>query len=281
MHAFNVRDARGQQLERLVLRRYVGGHRHSDAPSARREYRTLALLEEHGVDAPKPVWLDADGARFGAPAMVISRLPGMPRMRAEGDPAGWLAGLAQPLVSIHEIAPTNADLSHLETTTPATMRAELVRGLRTDLAGNERGERIFRTLSERMHEIDAGAPTLVHDDYFPANVLWYRGRVSGVVDWQTAEIGDRRTDVAQLQLDLALMHGPDLAQSFEDAYLTAGGRMAPQLWFFQLFRGYRALATYQTWLAGYHDLGLSEITPAVAGVRLAAFLDAATERAAA
>lgn len=278
MHSVSVR-APGGALERLVLRRYVSGRFHSDPATARGEFRTLAVLAERAIAAPRPVWLDAIGTHFGAPAMLISRLPGRPRMRAGDDPAGWLAGLAEPLVAIHAITPANADLSHLGSNLRPGMAAELARGLRPDLIGDARGERAFALLVARIGEIETDRPALVHDDYFPANVLWYRGRVSGVVDWQTGEIGDPRADVAQLRLDLAMMHGPDLAAAFEDAYHAAGGRRLEQLWFFDLFRGHRALATYATWLAGYHDLGLTEITPAVAGARLAAFLDRALERA--
>jgi hypothetical protein len=36
---------------------------------------------------------------------------------------------------------------------------------------------------------------LIHRDFHPGNVLWARGRVSGVVDWQAACVGPRAADV--------------------------------------------------------------------------------------
>ena len=38
--------------------------------------------------------------------------------------------------------------------------------------------------------------TLVHGDYWPGNLLWQRGRLTGVVDWEEPRLGDPSRDVA-------------------------------------------------------------------------------------
>jgi len=43
---------------------------------------------------------------------------------------------------------------------------------------------------------------LVQRDFHPGNVLWERGRVSGVVDWQTTSIGPAVVDVGHCRTNL-------------------------------------------------------------------------------
>ena len=50
------------------------------------------------------------------------------------------------------------------------------------------------------------------------------------------------------------------------------GRSLTELWYFDLFRGVKALAQYHQWLEGYHDLGLRHLRPADVGARLRTFL---------
>jgi thiamine kinase-like enzyme len=54
---------------------------------------------------------------------------------------------------------------------------------------------------------------LVHGDFHPGNVLWRRGKVSGVVDWQAACTGPAAVDVAHCRVNL-LTFGTDAAERF-------------------------------------------------------------------
>ncbi len=51
----------------------------------------------------------------------------------------------------------------------------------------------IRLVSER----DALPPAILHLDFHPANVLVHAGRVTGVIDWANASVGDPRADVAR------------------------------------------------------------------------------------
>ena len=53
----------------------------------------------------------------------------------------------------------------------------------------------------------------IHHDYHPGNVLWERGRVSGVVDWQAACIGPPSVDIGHCRANL-LLYAPELADVF-------------------------------------------------------------------
>jgi aminoglycoside phosphotransferase (APT) family kinase protein len=80
---------------------------------------------------------------------------------------------------------------------------------------------------ERAAEISHGpAPrlpeVLVHRDYHPGNVLWRRGAVSGVVDWQGACTGPAAVDVAHCRVNL-LTFGTDAAEHFTALWQQASG----------------------------------------------------------
>jgi hypothetical protein len=71
---------------------------------------------------------------------------------------------------------------------------------------------------ERAAEISHGPPlrvpeVLLHRDFHPGNVLWRRGTVTGVVDWQGACTGPAVADVAHCRVNL-LTFGAGAAQRF-------------------------------------------------------------------
>ena len=67
-------------------------------------------------------------------------------------------------------------------------------------------------------EMPSYQPTLVHRDYHPGNVLWVRGRCSGVVDWVSACEGPPGGDIAHCRSNLIGLAGTQAADRFLDAY---------------------------------------------------------------
>ena len=66
--------------------------------------------------------------------------------------------------------------------------------------------------------------TFIHRDFHPTNVLWHDGNVSGVVDWVNACRGPANVDVGHCRVNLALLHGVEVADQFLDAYLNVANR---------------------------------------------------------
>lgn len=64
----------------------------------------------------------------------------------------------------------------------------------------------------------------LHRDFHLGNVLWLDSEISGVVDWVETSWGPAHLDVAHASTSLAMLHGPDSASAFEDAYYEAAGR---------------------------------------------------------
>jgi aminoglycoside phosphotransferase (APT) family kinase protein len=284
MHVLTLETPDGPR-SRVVLRRYVPGRgNHGQADAAAREFRTLSVLVERGITAPRPILLDVDGRFFQVPTIVESLVPGRPLVMPR-DFGGWTHGLAAALVAIHRVTPRNADLSHLKTFLRAEMTAEVAKGTAgastkyADLRRDPLSLRAQQALERLLPGVTWVEPCLVHDDYYPGNVLWHRGRVSGIVDWTTSEVGDRRADVAQCAIDIALMQALDVADSFLRDYEDLSGSPVPDLDFWMLYRGLRAYGRYPAWLKGYHDLGLRHLTLDDLKRRIEALLRRALDRA--
>ena len=122
------------------------------------------------------------------------------------------------------------------------------------------------------------ARRLVHGDYWPGNTVWHRGRLGGTVDWERARRGDPAQDVGRCRLDLTLLAGPAAADEFLAAYEAAAGRV-PRLAFWELHVvTLGALSELDHWLAGYRDLGRTDLTLDALETRRDAFLAAALTR---
>ena len=269
MHVLEIDDAAGNRVK-LVLRRRVAD---PDENNTALEFKMLQVLEAERVPAPRPILLDQDGRYFGAPALVLSYLRGRP-LYAPTSMSGWTDGLAQALVMVHAITPDRLAFSRRSPFLQDAMRAEIAQRREEVVEAGPLARAVQETLDANLDSIEWLPPTLTHDDYWPGNTVWYRGRLVGIIDWADAVVGDRRTDVAQCRVDLVLSHGVEVADRFLQAYFAAAAPM-PDLWFFDLFRGLRGLLSYERWLDGYHDLGLKHLTADLAGSRLRQFLSAA------
>jgi len=71
------------------------------------------------------------------------------------------------------------------------------------------------TLSDVRYK---GSPTLLHGDFWPENLLWQRGIIRSVLDWEDAALGDPISDVACCQLELRYKFGVAGMQQFALAY---------------------------------------------------------------
>jgi aminoglycoside phosphotransferase (APT) family kinase protein len=67
---------------------------------------------------------------------------------------------------------------------------------------------------------------LIHRDYHPGNVLWRRGRVSGIVDWQSASVGSPEADVAHCRSNLVDHFSIAAADRFLALWQARSGRHA-------------------------------------------------------
>lgn len=192
----------------LVLRFYHGP---DAAPKGRREHRVLQLLHATGFPVPIPYLFESDPGLLGAPFLIMQRLEGGPLLRLGSFPNALktftLAFI--PFVRLH---------TRLHQLNPA---AAGIAGLAPAFSPNGDGaaspllERMLAAIASRVErgplpwlapalqwartesvKFCGGAPSVLHMDYHPLNVLVAGARISGIIDWVSAESGDRHLDAA-------------------------------------------------------------------------------------
>ena len=205
MHAVDVEH--GGVAHALVLRRWARTDIDPDEGVVDNEAAALDAVLDAQVRAPRLVAADPEGEACGAPALLMTRLRGRDVL-SPPDVARWSEALAATLRSVHEIALPRRGLGAYEpwnldvvTAPPTCVRAK---------------DAWARAIEIAHGEAPTGAPVLCHRDFHPGNVLWHRGRVSGVVDWTHACRGPAAVDVAHCRLNLCWLFGLDVADAFAD-----------------------------------------------------------------
>ena len=199
VHAVDVVDRSGVR-HRLVLRRYPpGGPVWPAFDIVTAEVRALAVLEVAATaDVPRCVAFDATGRAAGVPTVLSTRLPGRPIL-APSDPTAWAAGLARAVVD------------HL-----VRMRDVPSTGLNA-----------FRLWSRGAAPPSAAPHQAIHRDFNPGNILWSRGRVTGIVDWVHLCHGPIEADIGRCRVNIWLLEGRGAADAFQAEMDRAGIAYAP------------------------------------------------------
>jgi len=237
----------------MVLRRYQPGD-----GAAGREARVLTVLD--GLDGWTPRLLGADptGAVFGEPATLMTRLSGWADITSIA-PASVAEQLGRTLARLHS--------------TPAHHLVGLRRGMGT--AADRAGGPAAGVVADHVIRL-AGAPlVLSHVDYWSGNVLWEKGRLTGVVDWSGAALAPRGYDVSWCRLDLVLLYGEAIADAFLAAYEAAAGIALadPVLWDLYALANSYSSDGVETWVPNYRDLGRADLTAAELRRRHTAWTD--------
>ncbi|HEX8968541.1 MAG TPA: aminoglycoside phosphotransferase family protein [Chloroflexota bacterium] len=257
----------------VVVRRYAAPWHRADSDLCHREFRVLDELGTRSFPAPRPLLVDSRGDAFGAPTLVITRLPGRPVVRTESLD-NYLQQMASTLVELHNLP---IDAFHFLPEQTALLSNALGQRPPVDEAP-EPGLR--EVVLREWPEVSASPSrrTLVHGDYWPGNLLWQRGRLVGVVDWEDACLGDPVRDVAICRGDLTLLFGLDAADAFLRHYEAAAGRSLSTMPFWDRLTCTLALPELDRWLPGWQALGRPDLTLATARERFRSLAHAALSR---
>lgn len=212
-------ETRGGTRTQVVLRCWLPSQSGDIEDAARlveHERRVLRGLRTSDLPVPQVLAADPTGEHAGAPALLMTRLPGRLDLMPS-DPRAWLRQMVSMAVRIHDLdvdaAPHEWEATDVPTpgwsSTPAAWRAA----------------RAVVLAPPPAHET-----RFVHGDYQHFNILWRRGRVSGVVDWVGAFRGPADVDVAHCRLNLAVLYSAELAAQFLDAYEAEAGRRVDPYW---------------------------------------------------
>ncbi len=153
------------------------------------EFRLLSALTVRGIPVPRPVALVEAAASPAGPYLVTEFVAGRPSpgtvpvMAAMTRAAGVMA-------AIHEIDAGDRDLTFLASV--------------GSLGDNG---------------LDTNPACLVHNDFWPGNLLWHGGRLAAIVDWEDAGRGSPLIDLANARLEMWLAYGRAAAGRFTSSYL--------------------------------------------------------------
>jgi aminoglycoside phosphotransferase (APT) family kinase protein len=203
----------GDEERDVVLRRYVHPEILAESPDvASVEARALQLAERLPVPTPLLLALDATGDRADAPALAMTLLEGRPVWETQWG-SKWVSRAVDAMIALHDVDASQAELPAL--TTYTQKHYDPPRWTR-DPALWERAVELFH---RPVPSSDVG---FVHRDFNPGNVLWVRGRLSGVVDWQWACIGPRSIDPAHCRLNL-FRYNPTMADDVRSVWEQRSG----------------------------------------------------------
>lgn len=168
------------------------------------EYAVLRALESSGLPTPAARWLDATGARLGRPSLIMRRDPGVCDYGILNGslPVETRVDLARQFCDLlAEVHATNWKGLHLDSILadpgPEAAAAELAsweRILRKDQIES------YPELDFALAVLGNSAPVsartvLVHGDFKPGNILIENGRVTSLLDWELAHLGDPLEDL--------------------------------------------------------------------------------------
>jgi aminoglycoside phosphotransferase (APT) family kinase protein len=214
----------------------------ADGSRAVVEFENLSIVASSAVPTPEAVALDVDGRWFGAPALVMTALPGAPDLQPI-DVEAWVAQCAAALAEVHRIDPNAAG---------STRRPRWVRWKPPVVPSGDIGD-----VLARLYARAPGEPTVFsHDDFNPGNVLFSDELLSGVVDWTDVTLEPRQAAVALFRHLLAVIGRLDAAGAFLAAYETAANIALEGQPLWDVFYGLRGLANVEHWVRALHGLGL-------------------------
>jgi aminoglycoside phosphotransferase (APT) family kinase protein len=210
VHAIDVEDA--AHVHRLVLRRWARTDLVPDIGVVENEAAALGLLasaERASLPVPWLVGADAKCGHADVPAVLMTRLPGRDVL-APPDLDVFLDRLVETLHAIHEVPVPPGTLNYFRPWSLDTV---------TSPPSWSRRPAVWeRAIEIAQQPVPAHERVLVHRDFWPGNVLWQRGKLTGVVDWTHACRGPAAADVAHCRGNLALLFGLDIADDFARRY---------------------------------------------------------------
>ncbi len=231
-------------VEKLVVRRHGPRDLAANPDVARDEYRLLTVLHAAGLPVPAPHYVDEAGTLMGSPLIVIDFVDGTDTI----DEAELDKGLRQ-------MAAFLADLHRLDGSDPALAflsdpRDQVAAALANppDQLDDSLSEGLIRNALTSAWPPKAQHPrSVLHGDYWPGNILWRRGHLEAVIDWEDAAAGDPLADLANARLELLWWFGREAMETFTALYRQNTETDLANLPLWDLYAALRPCSKLGTW----------------------------------
>lgn len=197
------------------------------------EFRLQQIMFNTGVSVPEPLALEETGEVFGSPFMLSACAAGdcighMFKMPEPDEQA--LVEIAQNLAKIHAIDTKVFGDSIDNATNPTSEKVlEWLEIGHRDLHATGFNSSVFETafswLKENVAINDSARRVLVHGDYGLNNILIENSRVTAILDWEFAHIGNPAYDLAYFYHQAQALGSWDL---FIENYAASGQALPDQ-----------------------------------------------------
>lgn len=194
----------------VVLRQYPGGLGLEEP--LEQEIANLGVVAGSGLPVPDILATDVAGTSTGGlPSLLMTRLPGHVHLSPD-EPRSWLTRIAELAVLLHSldlpaktfrpwtdswIAPVGEFRVPADAQKPAVWRAA------------------FDVMAAPPPNDTA---VFLHCDLLPVNLLWSRGKITGLTDWNSIYRGSRAIDVGHCRRYLAALYSPEWAEQLRSVY---------------------------------------------------------------
>ena len=221
-----------------------------DPERAAADFHGLRIARKHGIPAPEPLYLDRTGDLLGIPGIVTGFIEGE-QVSSPEDVKAWAVDIARMLLRVHDARPSVEDRSHIYD--GREMGLYFLSGHWPEtMAGHPLTAPIFEAVLELRAGLSRVHPVFLHMDYWPGNILWCRGRISGLVDWDAASYGDPALDVGYFRMNMYLRGIKEAADIFLDYYEAEFG-LVENLGFWELACAARPLPAPARWLLEFYE----------------------------
>jgi aminoglycoside phosphotransferase (APT) family kinase protein len=232
-----------------------------------REFDIMTALTGTRCVVPRPYCFERDPEPLGAPFLIMDRVAGGPLLQTHSFARAFktislaLFAFVRTQVELHRLDVKSRGLDRIAPAfAPAGERPDaplLNRMLRTIAARVEDGplpqlKPALDWAVARARDFTPGAISFLHLDYHPLNTIVKGARLTGVIDWVFADLGDRHLDAAMTAMIMssyaferprwlaANISGNTLRKIFSTLYVALYHSMAPLD--FQRFRYCQAVA---------------------------------------
>lgn len=196
-YAFEANWADGGKTPCILLSQLAGKHVDSDTAA---EFAVLRTLNGSDVRSPQALLLDAEGAITGSPAIVLERMPGkagvVDFLDADAAIGRELSeDLARATAELHRFDWRGGGLA-ADAVNPVDAQIALWQDVfcRNRLEPHPVLDWLFNWL--RAHAPAPVRLAIVHGDLRPGNFLYEDNRLTALLDWEMAHIGDPAEDIA-------------------------------------------------------------------------------------
>lgn len=209
VHALELVEPNGQP--KTVVVRQIGATtwKPTHEQAAAMEHGLLNHLYRIGFPVPQPLLLDATRQLLPRPFLISAFVEGTTEI-ADHNADACVATMADTLARLHAL-PTD-DLPTLPS------RLDPLPELFDYLTELPSRPQLRAYLDGWTDSAYRGAPSLLHGDYWPGNLLWQGERLMAVLDWEDAALGDPLSDVAACQLELSYNYDVGIVARFTQAY---------------------------------------------------------------